>query len=175
MKYLFKEIDDSSNSELLSTLKINNFFNFYEKKENSNLKIQPFLNFSFSDQKKIINQVNVDSGLRMSSLNENSEFGDLFVSNQNDLNIGTKILSKKGKNLVNVKIQKLFTFGTKKIFIEDKKFYYLSLLQLELNINPIVRFNLNPIILLTTTKIILCIKILFNIEKKILIYPLAID
>ena len=121
MKYLFKEIDDSSNSELLSTLKINNFFNFYEKKENSNLKIQPFLNFSISDQKKIINQVNVDSGLRMSSLNENSEFGDLFVSNQNDLNIGTKILSKKGKNLVNVKIQKLFTFGTKKIFIEDKK------------------------------------------------------
>ena len=121
MKYLFKEIDDSSNSELLSTLKINNFFNFYEKKENSNLKIQPFLNFSISDQKKIINQVNVDSGLRMSSLNENSEFGDLFVSNQNDLNIGTKILSKKGKDLVNVKIQKLFTFGTKKIFIEDKK------------------------------------------------------
>ena len=121
MKYLFKEIDDSSNSELLSTLKINNFFNFYEKKENSNLKIQPFLNFSISDQKKIINQVNVDSGLRMSSLNENSEFGDLFVSNQNDLNIGTKIFSRKGQNLLNVKIQKLFTFGTKKIFIEDKK------------------------------------------------------
>jgi len=120
MKYLFKEIDDSNNSELLSTLKINNFFNFYEKKENSNLKIQPFLNFSISDQKKIINQVNVDSGLRMSSLNENSEFGDLFVSNQNDLNIGAKIFSRKGKNLLDVKIQKLFTFGTKKIFIEDR-------------------------------------------------------
>ena len=107
-------------------MKINNFFNFYEKKENSNLKIQPFLNFSFSDQKKIINQVNVDSGLRMSSLNENSEFGDLFASNQNDLNIGTKIFSKKGKNLLNVKIQN-YLLLEQKIFIEDKRFYYLSL------------------------------------------------
>ena len=121
INYLFNEIDGSKKSKLLPSLKINNFFNFYEKKENSILKIQPFLSFSISDQKKIFNQVNVESGLRMSSLNENSEFGDLFVSNQNDLNIGTKIISRRGQNLIDVKVEKLFTFGTKKIFIEDKK------------------------------------------------------
>ncbi len=121
INYLFNEKDGSKNSEFLPTLRINNFFNFFEKKDISNLKIQPFVNFSFSDQKKIINKITVDSGLRMSSLNENSGFGDFFVSNQNDLNIGTKFISRKGENLVDVKIQKLFTFGTKKIFIEDKK------------------------------------------------------
>ena len=141
--YLYNEIDGSKIREYLPTLKIRNLFNFYEKKDDSNLMIQPFINLKVSEQKKIINKIIIDSGLKMSSLNENTKFGGLFVSNQNDLNIGAKFAFKKDKSLINLKIQKLFSLANKKIFIEN---YELSLpepISINLNYRSNNKINLN--------------------------------
>ena len=141
--YLYNEIDGSKIREYLPTLKIRNLFNFYEKKDDSNLMIQPFINLKVSEQKKIINKIIIDSGLKMSSLNENTKFGGLFVSNQNDLNIGAKFAFKKDKSLINLKIQKLFSLANKKIFIEN---YELSLpepISININYRSNNKINLN--------------------------------
>lgn len=117
--YLLSEKEGSKNSEFLPSLEMKHHFNFYEKKDNSSLIIQPFLTFLISDQKNIINKNVVESSLRMSSLNENNKSGDLFISNQSELNIGAKFISKKEKKLLDIKIQKLFSFNNKKIFFND--------------------------------------------------------
>lgn len=141
--YLYNEIDGSKIREYLPTLKIRNFFNFYEKKDDSNLMIQPFINLKVSEQKKIINKIIIDSGLKMSSLNENTKFGGLFVSNQNDLNIGAKFAFKKDKSLINLKIQKLFSLANKKIFIENNELSLPEPISINLNYRSNNKINLN--------------------------------
>ena len=141
--YLYNEIDGSKIREYLPTLKIRNLFNFYEKKDDSNLMIQPFINLKVSEQKKIINKIIIDSGLKMSSLNENTKFGGLFVSNQNDLNIGAKFAFKKDKSLINLKIQKLFSLANKKIFIENNELSLPEPISINLNYRSNNKINLN--------------------------------
>ena len=141
--YLYNEIDGSKIREYLPTLKIRNLFNFYEKKDDSNLMIQPFINLKVSEQKKIINKIIIDSGLKMSSLNENIKFGGLFVSNQNDLNIGAKFAFKKDKSLINLKIQKLFSLANKKIFIENNELSLPEPISINLNYRSNNKINLN--------------------------------
>ena len=141
--YLYNEIDGSKIREYLPTLKIRNLFNFYEKKDDSNLMIQPFINLKVSEQKKIINKIIIDSGLKMSSLNENIKFGGLFVSNQNDLNIGAKFAFKKDKSLINLKIQKLFSLANKKIFIENNELSLPEPISININYRSNSKINLN--------------------------------
>ena len=141
--YLYNEIDGSKIREYLPTLKIRNLFNFYEKKDDSNLVIQPFINLKVSEQKKIINKIIIDSGLKMSSLNENIKFGGLFVSNQNDLNIGAKFAFKKDKSSINLKIQKLFSLANKKIFIENNELSLPEPISINLNYRSNNKINLN--------------------------------
>ncbi len=141
--YLYNEIDGSKIREYLPTFKIRNLFNFYEKKDDSNLMIQPFINLKVSEQKKIINKIIIDSGLKMSSLNENTKFGGLFVSNQNDLNIGAKFAFKKDKSLINLKIQKLFSLANKKIFIENNELSLPEPISINLNYRSNNKINLN--------------------------------
>ena len=141
--YLYNEIDGSKIREYLPTLKIRNLFNFYEKKDDSNLVIQPFINLKVSEQKKIINKIIIDSGLKMSSLNENIKFGGLFVSNQNDLNIGAKFAFKKDKSLINLKIQKLFSLANKKIFIENNELSLPEPISININYRSNSKINLN--------------------------------
>ncbi len=141
--YLYNEIDGSKIREYLPTLKIRNLFNFYEKKDDSNLVIQPFINLKVSEQKKIINKIIIDSGLKMSSLNENIKFGGLFVSNQNDLNIGAKFAFKKDKSSINLKIQKLFSLANKKIFIENNELSLPEPISININYRSNSKINLN--------------------------------
>ena len=141
--YLYNEIDGSKIREYLPTLKIRNLFNFYEKKDDSNLVIQPFINLKVSEQKKIINKIIIDSGLKMSSLNENIKFGGLFVSNQNDLNIGAKFAFKKDKSSINLKIQKLFSLANKKIFIENNELSLPEPISININYRSNNKINLN--------------------------------
>ena len=72
----------------------------------------------------------VDSGIRMFSLNEDPKYGDLFLSFEKDLNVGTKLIFiDKNKSKLQLKIEKLYTSGTKSLFmkIKDWIFQILSL------------------------------------------------
>ena len=81
-EYLFQSFDGQNNSEFLSTLSLKQSLKFYSKERNIKTFVEPFIDFSISDQKKIINQLRVDSGLKLSSINESQKFGDLFLSFQ---------------------------------------------------------------------------------------------
>ena len=63
---------------------------FFKKTESSKFFIEPFLNLVVSDQKKIVNEIKVDSGLKLSSINEGQTFGDMFLSYQKDMSVGAK-------------------------------------------------------------------------------------
>ena len=71
-------------------------------------------------QKKIINNITLDSGLRMSSLNESPIFGDLFLSNQRDVNLGSSLrLRNHDGSVLNFSVEQLFSLGEKKLFFEN--------------------------------------------------------
>ena len=102
-------------SEFLSSLKITQSLKFYKSK----ILLKPYIDFYISDQKKIINNFILDSGLRMSSLNQSSVFGDLFLSGQRDINFGTNIRRNHNGSVLNINLEKLYSLGKKKLFIEN--------------------------------------------------------
>ena len=74
------------------------------------------------DQKKIVNEVKIDSGLKLSSINGGQTFGDMFLSYQRDINVGTNFsLFGAEKSKLNIKLSKLYTIGTKSLFYENLK------------------------------------------------------
>ena len=55
----------------------------------------------------------------MSSLNQSSVFGDLFLSGQRDINLGTNIRRNHNGSVLNINVEKLYSLGKKKLFIEN--------------------------------------------------------
>ena len=107
---------------------------FYKKNEKTKFFIEPFLNLVVSDQKKIVNEVKVDSGLKLSSINEGQTFGDMFLSYQKDVNLGAKFsLFDAEKSKINIKLSKLYTIGTKSLFYENLKIDFPDPFSLEID------------------------------------------
>ena len=118
--YSMVDVKDEESSELLPSLRVNQSLKFFKKSLSSRMLVEPFFDFLISDKKKIVNGPVIDSGLRMSSFNKNSKFGDLFFSFQRDLNLGAKINLKNRNDFdLTFKVEKLYTFGTKSLFYEN--------------------------------------------------------
>lgn len=131
-EYLFQSFDNKNNSEFLSTVTLKQSLKFFSEARNIKIFVEPFIDFSISDQKKIINQLKVDSGLRLSSINEAQKFGDLFLSFQKDFNIGTKFsFSNNSKDKFVLKISKLYTPGKKSLFYENLRIDFPDTLSLK--------------------------------------------
>ncbi len=120
VSYVHLDTNADETSSFLPTLKLNQSLKFYKQNKSERLMFEPFLNISISDQKKVLNELLVDSGIRMTSLNEDANFGDLFLSYQRDLNIGAKLFkaNSRKKNL-SLKVEKLFSAGKKSIFYDE--------------------------------------------------------
>ena len=120
INYIYLETNLDEASSFLPTLKLNQSLKFYKQHNSERFIFEPFLNISISDQKKILNDLMIDSGVRMTSLNEDANFGDLFFSYQKDLNIGAKLLraNSRKKNL-SLKVEKLFSSRKKSIFYDE--------------------------------------------------------
>ena len=120
INYIHLETNLNEASSILPTLKLNQSLKFYKQHNSERFIFEPFLNISISDQKKILNDLMIDSGIRMTSLNEDANFGDLFFSYQKDLNIGAKLLraNSRKKNL-SLKVEKLFSSRKKSIFYDE--------------------------------------------------------
>ena len=120
INYIHLETNLNEASSFLPTLKLNQSLKFYKQHNSERFIFEPFLNISISDQKKILNDLMIDSGIRMTSLNEDANFGDLFFSYQKDLNIGAKLLraNSRKKNL-SLKVEKLFSSRKKSIFYDE--------------------------------------------------------
>ena len=120
INYIHLETNLNEASSILPTLKLNQSLKFYKQHNSERFIFEPFLNISISDQKKILNDLMIDSGIRMTSLNEDANFGDLFFSYQKDLNIGAKLFraNSRKKNL-SLKVEKLFSSRKKSIFYDE--------------------------------------------------------
>ena len=131
-EYLFQSFDGQNNSEFLSSLSLKQSLKFYREERNIKTFVEPFIDFLISDQKKIINQLKVDSGLKLSSINESQKFGSLFLSFQKDFNIGTKFsFFNKNKDKISLKISKLYTPGKKSLYYENLKVDFPDTLSLK--------------------------------------------
>jgi LPS-assembly protein len=120
--YSYQDFNTQSLSKFLPIINLEQSLKFFKKTERSKFFIEPFLNLVVSDQKKIINEVKVDSGLKLSSLNEKQTFGDVFLSYQKDIDIGAKFsLLGSEESKLNIKFSKLYTIGTKSLFYENLK------------------------------------------------------
>ena len=133
-KYSYKEFNNLTKKDFLPTLNLNQSLKFFKKSKKSKYFLEPFLNLKISDQKKIVNNLKVDSGLKLSSINEEQIFGNMFMSYQKDINLGTK-LSFYESNLkkIQVKISKLYSIGKKSIFYENLKIDFPEPFSLEID------------------------------------------
>ena len=120
VNYIYLDTNINEVSSLLPTLKLSQSLKFYKRNKSERLIFEPFLNVSISDQKKILNDLMIDSGIRMTSLNEDANFGDLFFSYQKDLNIGAKLFTtdSRERNL-SLEVEKLFSAGKKNVFYNE--------------------------------------------------------
>ena len=142
LNYFFLEDNGKKNSEFLPSLKIKQSLKFYRSKDNSKFLLKPFLDFYISDQKKIINNLTLDSGVRMSSLNESPIFGDLFLSNQRDINLGSSFrLRNHDGSVLNFSVEKLHSFGGKKLFFENLRLDFPDPFSIKLNYKTISKMN----------------------------------
>ena len=122
INYQYKSTDGVKDNDVLSTLEINQSLKFFKWSENKKFFIKPFVNFSISDQKDIVNKNLVFSGLRINSFKESQRFGDLFISNEKDMKIGFNLrLKEENKNNLNLNINKLYSFETKSILFENNR------------------------------------------------------
>ena len=122
INYSYEDFNSQSLSKFLPVLDLEQSLKFFKKTESSKFFIEPFLNLVVSDQKKIVNEMKVDSGLKLSSINEGQTFGDMFLSYQKDINVGAKFsLFGVEKSKLNFKFSKLYTIGTKSLFYENLK------------------------------------------------------
>tara|TARA_Y100000022_G_C13222027_1_gene362887 strand:- start:129 stop:1349 length:1221 start_codon:yes stop_codon:yes gene_type:complete len=142
--YLLTNFNGFKESTFLPSLNIKQSLKFYNSKNSKNLIFEPFVYFSISDQKKIFNNLMVDSGIRMFSLNEDPKYGDLFLSFEKDLNVGTKLIFiDKNKNKLQLKIEKLYTSGTKSLFYENKRLDFPDPLSLKIKLFSSKNINYN--------------------------------
>jgi len=142
LNYFFLEKNGKKESEFLPSLKIKQSLKFYKLKDNSKLLLKPFFDFYISDQKKIINNLTVDSGLRMSSLNESPVFGDLFLSNQRDVNLGSSFrLKNYDGSVLNFSAEKLYSFGEKKLFFENFRLDFPDPFSIKMNYKTSSKIN----------------------------------
>jgi hypothetical protein len=134
LNHSYGDFNNQSLSKFLPIINLEQSLKFFKKTESSKSFIEPFLNFVVSDQKKIVNKVKVDSGLNLSSINETQTFGDMFLSYQKDINVGTKFsLFDAGKSKLNIKLSKLYTIGTKSLFYENLKIDFPDPFSLEID------------------------------------------
>jgi len=132
--YSHKNFDNLNSSEFLPIFNLDQSLKFFKKEENSKFFIEPFLSLVVSDQKKIVNQIKIDSGLKLSSIHESQTFGDIFLSYQKDINMGAKFsLFETGKNKLNIKLAKLYTIGTKSLFYKNLKIDFPDPFSLEID------------------------------------------
>ena len=142
LNYFFLQKNGKKESEFLPSLKIKQSLKFYKLKDNSKLLLKPFFDFYISDQKKIINNLTVDSGLRMSSLNESPVFGDLFLSNQRDVNLGSSFrLKNYDGSVLNFSAEKLYSFGEKKLFFENFRLDFPDPFSIKMNYKTSSKIN----------------------------------
>ena len=134
LNYSYQDFNTQSLSKFLPILNLEQSLKFFKKTESSKIFIEPFLNLLVSDQKKIVNEVKVDSGLKLSSINEGQTFGDMFLSYQKDINVGAKFsLFGYEKSKLNIKLSKLYTIGTKNLFYENLKIDFPDPFSLEID------------------------------------------
>ena len=133
-KYSYKEFDNLTKKAHLPTLNLDQSLKFFKKSRNSKYFLEPFLNLKISDQKKIVNRLKVDSGLKLSSMNEKQIFGNMFISYQKDINLGTKLsFYERNSKRIQVKISKLYSIGKKSIFYENLKIDFPDPFSLEID------------------------------------------
>ena len=94
---------------------------FFKKNESSKFYHRAFFKFSLSDQKKIVNEIKVDSGLKLSSINEGQTFGDMFLSYQKDINVGAKF------SFFDTEKSKLNLSFLKALYNRNKKVYFMKI------------------------------------------------
>ena len=134
LNYSYKDYDNQNFSEFLPILYLDQSLKFFKKNKTSKVYIEPYLNLALSDQKKIINEVKVDSGLKLSSINEGQTFGDVFMSYQKDINVGSKFsVFDTNKSKLNIKLEKLYTIGTKSLFYKNLKIDFPDPFSLEID------------------------------------------
>ncbi len=142
LNYSYQDINNKNNSEFLTTLNLNQSLKFYKNNKSIRSYAEPFLNLEISDQKKIVNQLKVDSGLKLSSINDKQTFGDIFLSNTKDINIGAKFsFFDKNKNKLNLKLSKLYTIGEKSLFYENFKIDFPDPFSLEIDYKKDQKLN----------------------------------
>jgi hypothetical protein len=104
LRYQFHNYQGNRNTELSPLFELNNSLKFFKLSHASKIIFEPYINLAFSDQKKIINKLKIDSGLRFNPFKHKQQFGSLFLSNQKDVVIGTKLTySDKSNNLLSFK------------------------------------------------------------------------
>ncbi|MDC3045564.1 hypothetical protein OA262_01350 [Gammaproteobacteria bacterium] len=135
--YLLLKHNENKKSKVLSSINIKQSLKFY----NSKMLLKPYLDFYISDQKKIINDLILDSGLRMSSLNQSPVFGDLFLSGQRDINLGTKFRRNYNGAVLNINLEKLYSIGKKKIFIENYRLDFPDPFSIKINYRKNSKIN----------------------------------
>ena len=134
LNYSYENFNNLNLSEFLPILNLDQSLKFFKRNKKSKFFLEPFLNINISDQKKIINQLKVDSGLRLSSINEEQTFGNMFISYQKDINIGAKFsFFELNKNKLYFKLEKLYTKGSKSLFYKNLKIDFPDPFSLEIN------------------------------------------
>ena len=140
--YSHKDFDNYKLSEFLPILYLDQSLKFFKKNKTSKVYIEPFLNLAVSDQKKIVNEVKVDSGLKLSSINEGQTFGDVYMSYQKDINVGSKFsVFETNKSKFNIKLEKLYTIGTKSLFYKNFKIDFPDPFSLEIDYRENKKFH----------------------------------
>ena len=140
--YSYKDFNTQSLSKFLPVLDLEQSLKFYKKTESSKFFIEPFFNLVVTNQKKIVNEIKVDSGLKLSSINEAQTFGDMFLSYQKDMNVGSKFsLIDAKKNKLNFKLSKLYTIGKKSLFYENLRIDFPDPFSLEVDYRSNKKFH----------------------------------
>ena len=140
--YSYQDFNTQSLDKFLPIINMKQSLRFFKKTEKTKFFIEPFLNFVVSDQQKIVNKEKVDSGLKLSSINEGQTFGDMFLSYQKDVNLGAKFsLFDAEKRKLNIKLSKLYTIGIKSLFYENLKIDFPDPFSLEIDLRTNERLH----------------------------------
>ena len=134
LHYQFHNHQGNKNTELSPLFELNNSFKFFKLSKTAKIILEPYVDLAFSDQKKIVNRLKLDSGLRFNPFKHRQQFGSLFLSNQKDVVIGTKLTySDKTNSFLKFEIAKLTSLSQKIIFFEEKRIDLPEPFSLKLN------------------------------------------
>jgi len=122
LRYQFHNYQGNRNMELSPLFELNNSLKFFKLSHASKIVFEPYINLAFSDQKKIINKLKIDSGLRFNPFRHKQQFGNLFLTNQKDIVIGTQLThTDKTNNVLKFQVAKLSSLSQKILFFEEKR------------------------------------------------------